>query len=113
MTKNTAAKAMPLMVATDLVNKLTTATDSKTRKTENRPTGISIFPMRMFGGTFQPRSPWYFHRKTSIARLLKVKDQITPKAYASPSMMTLPRVTIIVNRSEEHTSELQSPMYLV
>ena len=41
--------------------------------------------MRMLGGTFQPRSPWYFQRNTSMARLLNVNDQITPKAYASPS----------------------------
>ena len=32
-----------------------------------------------------------------MARLLKVNDQMTPKAYASPKVMTLPRLTTIVN----------------
>ena len=55
--KKAAAKTMPLMVAMDLVNKLTTATESSTRNTENKPMGISYLPMRRLGGTFQPRSP--------------------------------------------------------
>ena len=97
MMKNAAAKTMPLTVATDLVNRFTIAVESSTRKTESRPTGISVLPMRIFGGTFQPRSPWYFQRSTSMARLLKVNDQMTPKAYASPRVMTLPRVTMMVN----------------
>jgi hypothetical protein len=80
MMKNAAAKTMPLTVAIDLVNRFTIAVLSRTRKTDNRPIGISMLPMRMLGGTFQPRSPWYFQRSTSIARLLKVNDQMTPKA---------------------------------
>ena len=80
MTKKIAANAMPLTVATDLVKRFTIAVDSSTRKTETRPTGISVLPMRIFGGTFQPRSPLYFQRSTSMARLLKVNDQMTPKA---------------------------------
>ena len=80
MTKKAAANTMPLTVATDLVKRLTMATDSKTRNTESSPMGISVFPMRIFGGTFHPRSPWYFQRSTSMARLLKVNDQMTPKA---------------------------------
>ncbi len=87
---------MPLTVAIDLVNRFTMAVESSTRKTEIRPNGISVLPMRILGGTFQPRSPWYFQRKTSMARLLNVNDQITPNAYASPSMMTLPRQAMIV-----------------
>ena len=97
MTKNAAAKTMPLTVATDFVNRLVTAVVSRTRNTQKSPTGISVFPMRILGGTFHPRSPWYFQRRTSMARLLKVNDQMTPKAYASPSMMTLPRDATIVN----------------
>ncbi len=50
-----------------------------------------VLPICILSGTFQPRSPLYFHRSTSIARLLKVKLQITPNAYASPSMITSPR----------------------
>src|ERR1700722_9590282 len=96
ITKKTAANEMPLTVATDFVNRLTIAVESSTRKTEISPTGISVFPMRMFGGTFQPRSPWYFQRSTSMARLLNVNDQITPKAYASPRVITLPRLATIV-----------------
>ena len=53
--------------------------------------------MLILGGTFQPRSPWYFQRSTSMARLLKVNDQMTPKAYASPRVMTLPRLAMMVN----------------
>jgi len=64
----------------DLVNRLTMAVEDSTRKTESSPMGISKLPMRMLGGTFQPRSPWYFQRRTSMARLLKVNDQMTPKA---------------------------------
>src|ERR1035438_3674361 len=98
MMKKVAENKMPATVATDFVNKFTMAVDSSTRKTENKPTGISVLPMRIFGGTFQPRSPWNFQRKTSMARLLKVNDQMTPKAYASPRVMTLPLET---TRSEE------------
>src|SRR5512146_1265578 len=96
MTKNVAAKMTPLTVATDLVNRFTMAVVLSTMNTEISPIGISVFPMRMFGGTFQPRSPWYFQRRTSMARLLKVNDQMTPNAYASPNMMMLPRVAMMV-----------------
>ncbi len=80
MIKKVVANKMPLTVATDLVNRFTIAVVSSTMKTEIRPIGISRLPMRRFGGTFQPRSPLYFQRSTSMARLLKVKLQITPKA---------------------------------
>ena len=56
------------------------AVQNSTRKTANSPSGISWPAMVMFGGTFQPRSPLYLKRSTSMARLLKVKLQITPKA---------------------------------
>ena len=96
MMKKAAAKMMPLTVAMDLVNRFTMAVESRTRKTEISPIGISVLPMRILGGTFQPRSPLYFQRSTSMARLLKVNDQITPKAYASPRVITLPRLTMMV-----------------
>ena len=97
MMKNIVAKIMPLTVATDLVNRFTIAVDNNTRNTQVSPTGISVLPILIFGGTFQPRSPWYFQRSTSMARLLKVKLQITPNAYASPRVMTFPRLAMIVN----------------
>ena len=87
---------MPLTVATDFVKRFTRAVVNSTMKTEMSPIGISRLPMRRFGGTFHPRSPLYFHRSTSIARLLKVKLQITPNAYASPSAITLPRLAMMV-----------------
>ena len=49
-------------------------------KTEASPMGISYPAMVKLGGTFQPRSPLYLKRSTSMDRLLKVKLQITPKA---------------------------------
>jgi hypothetical protein len=80
MAKNEAANRMPLTVATSLVNRFTTAVENSTMKTEISPRGISRPAMVMLGGTFQPRSPWYFQRSTSMARLFSVKLQITPKA---------------------------------
>ena len=41
---------------------------------------LDPFPTFTFSGTFQVRSPLYLKRSTSIARLLKVKLQITPNA---------------------------------
>jgi amino acid transporter len=71
-----------VLFSTAIVNLFTksVATVSSTMKTESMPRGISIFPMRRLGGTFQPRSPLYFQRSTSIDRQLKVNDQMTPKA---------------------------------
>jgi len=103
MAKNTAVNTMPLSVATLLVARFTRATIKSVRKTQNNPTGISVLPMRRLTGTFQPRSPLYFQRSTSMASELKVKLQITPKAYASPSIMTLPRLTTIVNNCSPAT----------
>src|SRR6266850_3184047 len=79
-TKKTTAKETPATVATDFVNKLTIAVESNTRNTEARPIGISCPRMVILGGTFQPLSPLYLKRRTSMERLLKVKLQITPKA---------------------------------
>src|SRR5437764_11987873 len=97
ITKNTAANAMPETVATDFVNRFTIAVESSTRNTLISPTGISVLPIRIFGGAFQHRSPWYFQRTTSIASALNVNDQITPNAYASHRVITLPRVQIFVD----------------
>src|ERR1700739_1560616 len=97
MMKKAAANARPLTVAADLVNRFVMAVENRTKKTERSPKGISVLPILMLGGTFQPRSPWYFQRNTSIARLLNVNDQMTPKAYASPRVITLPLLAMMVN----------------
>ena len=55
----TAVLEVPLTVAVALVNRFTNAVESRTRKTEKSPMGISTPPMRKFTGTFQPRSPLY------------------------------------------------------
>ena len=59
--------------------------------------------IRMFGGTFQPRSPLYLKRSTSIEVLLKTKLHITPNAYASPSTYTSPRLTRMMNNCSTTT----------
>ena len=48
--------------------------------TAANPIGSSILPILILGGTRHPRSPLYLKRSTNIARLLKVKLQMTPKA---------------------------------
>ena len=55
----------------------TIAVDSRTKKTQMSPMGISFPAMVIFGGTFHPRSPLYLKPRTSMARALKVKDQMT------------------------------------
>jgi len=80
MKKKVTVKTVPAMVAISLVNRFTMAVESRTRCTLSSPSGISTPRTLIFGGTFQPRSPLYFQRKTSMERLLKVKLQITPKA---------------------------------
>ena len=57
--------------------------------TEASPSGISRPAMVIFGGTFQPRSPLYLKRSTSMDKLLNVKLQITPNAYASPKFVDI------------------------
>src|ERR1700737_537754 len=101
--KNPAAKETPATVAIDLLNKFTIAVHNSTRNTEANPTGSS-WPARVkLGGTFQPRTPLYLKRSTSMARLLNVKLQITPKAYASPSRYTFPRVIRMVKSCRNTT----------
>src|ERR1700704_252284 len=94
--KKTTENETPATVATDFVARFTSAVESSTKNTERRPIGISIPAMVTFGGTFQPRSPLYLKRRTSMDKLLKVKLQITPNAYASPRTYTSPRLARMV-----------------
>jgi hypothetical protein len=64
----------------DLVNRLTMAVQASTRHTPASPTGISVLPILRLSGTFQPRSPLYLKRSTSMEEVLKTKLQMTPKA---------------------------------
>ena len=80
MVKKIRVKEIPEMVAMLLVKRLVVAVVMRTMKTERRPRGISRPPICRLSGTFQPRSPLYFQRRTSMAKALKVKLQMTPKA---------------------------------
>ena len=69
--KNPAAKESPATVATDLVNRFTIAVASSTMNTDASPTGISRPAMVMFGGTFQPRSPFVFEAQHQHRQAVK------------------------------------------
>ena len=82
---------MPQIVATFLVSKLISAVLSRIKKMIVMPIGRSIrFPLlvftRTFSGTSYSRGDLSLNRSTTIASVLNTNDQITPNAYASPSV---------------------------
>ena len=95
--KNAVVKITPLIVATSFVMKFTTAANASTRKISPIPSGTSYLPILKFKGTSYSRCCGSLNRSTSIASALNTKLQTTPKAYASPSVSTLPRLAMIVN----------------
>ena len=70
----------PVIVATSLVRKLTTATPARTRKISEIPSGTSNLPARKLKGTSYSRWPGCLNRSTSMERALNTKLQTTPKA---------------------------------
>src|SRR6266446_3229858 len=96
ITKNTIVKATPHSVATFLVTRFTSAVARSTRKMRARPTGSSHLPTQTFKGTRHARGRRSLKRSTTIDSALKTKLHTTPKAYASPSAYTLPRLARMV-----------------
>src|SRR5882762_2517525 len=108
ITKKTTEKETPARVATDLVARFTSAVESRTSITENRPMGISVPAMVMFGGTFQPRSPLYLKRRTSMDRLLKVKLDLRSSITENrPMGISVPAMVMFGG-----TFQPRSPLYL-
>ena len=95
--KNTIVNIRPEIVAIGLVNKFVIAVKNSARDITLKPIGISTFPKCIFNGTFHSLGLLSLNLKTTIAIALKVKLQITPNAYASPSMIMLPLEKSIVD----------------
>ena len=91
MMKKTSVKSTPLTVATSFVIRLTPAIENRITAMTLNPRGNSLAPRRTLRGTFHSRCDVSLNRSTSIASPLKANDQMTPNAYASPSVYVLPR----------------------
>ena len=80
MTRNTAVKMLPPIVATSLVKCSTRPTKSRIRKMIDSPMGTSTPRMRMFSGTLNSCGLRSLKRSTTIATRLKAKLHTMPKA---------------------------------
>src|SRR5579883_1086916 len=96
MVKNATVKATPEIVAISLVKRLIMAVANSVAEIRARPTGNSTRFQRTFSGTLNCRGRGSVKRSTMTARAFMAKLQITPKAYASPSTITFPRLSSMV-----------------
>jgi hypothetical protein len=79
MTKSTAMKIKPEIVAIRLENRLAIATKNSTPVVNARPIGISYFPIVMFRGVLYSWS-LRWNRRTSTLSALRKKLQTMPNA---------------------------------
>ena len=94
--RKNAVKPTPQIVAVFFVSRFTQAVLKRIRKTATIPIGNSHDPCRVclltLSGTLYCRGDRIRKRSTAIASDMNTNDQTTPKAYASPSVLTSPRL---------------------